>query len=163
MVPNLLFCSFHPYGNLAQRNVDIYKFLKITEWILRVGILKSPSLDIVPSVMRLFMDFYALLFSKRQKDWLERITINAYHSGPSFPNDLWLCWWKTSWTLLVLNGHSPCPFEVEDLWEASFSTNPFLFHVRRYFLPLLYRFPKVSPSLDPDSTWFLQLSFYCPE
>ena len=54
--------------------------------------------------------------------------------------------------LLVLNGHSSLPFEVEDLWEASFSRNSFLLHVGKYFLPLLNRFPKASFCLDIDST-----------
>lgn len=66
---------------------------------------------------------------------------------------------KSVEALLVLNGHSSLPFEVEDLWEASFSVNSFLLHVGKYFLPLLNRFPKASLCLDIDSTWSSPVKF----
>lgn len=134
--------------------MEIWKLLiKKREWSLQIGLL-NPSL-----IWRGCS--YEKLFSTSFSQKAERLFGEARRGyvalrPPQRVSDCLTCW-GPSW--MVLNGHFSFPFEVEDLWRASFSTNPFLLRVGRYFLLLLNRFPRSSLSLDPDSTWLFPVVF----
>lgn len=138
--------------------------IKIREWLLRVGILKSPSLGMFPSDKRLFMGFCALPFSRRQKDHLERIMVNAWLLGPHLP--------KRSLTLLVKNKLKPFLFWMIIL------LSPLRWKICGRQVSLGTHFSSMSVStsscswIDSQqllSAWMLtplgplQLSFYCSE